>query len=152
MAAPPAPQPRSAPFLDSSDEDSSHEAANSSDDEDAGATGPSPDATGLSPGKMADPTPTPPPPKSLKQSTLHPKLRMSEIRLNDPLVTAEAVAPPRSVENAASRFVLVPASQFESEGIGGWVACIKSVARGQQQVTTLAFKDADGKSSKQYFS
>ena len=76
---------------------------------------------------------------------------MVEVAVDDALVTADAIEPPLTVQNAATRFVFVPAAQFDSEGIGGWVAKIISVARNKQQVTKLNFKDADGKTSAQYF-
>ena len=71
--------------------------------------------------------------------------------LDDPVLTAEPVAPPLDAANAATRFVFVPASEFGSEGIGGWIAKITSVAKGKKQVTTMAFKDADGRQETQHF-
>jgi hypothetical protein len=76
---------------------------------------------------------------------------LCEVPLESELLKADAVEPPLTVINAASRFVFVPATQFESEGVGGWVAKVKSVSRGRDQATQITFKDADGKISSHYF-
>ena len=62
------------------------------------------------------------PPKPLKQACLKPKLALAEIPTDHAAVTAEAVEPELTQKNAGSRFVYVPASYFNSEGIGGWIA------------------------------
>ena len=95
--------------------------------------------------------PPPPPPKKQKQTKLTPKIAMSELPLEHALLTANPVGEPLNVINAATRFVLVPAAQFGSEGIGGWVAKIKSVAKTIGNVTTLQFKNADGAYSTHHF-
>ena len=131
--------------VDSSDDEEEEEA--SDDDVDSSDVDSSEDDAG---GRV--PAPIKPPAKKLKQSTLPPsKIAMVEVAVDDALVTADAIEPPLTVQNAATRFVFVPAAQFDSEGIGGWVAKIISVARNKQQVTKLNFKDADGKTSAQYF-
>ena len=70
---------------------------------------------------------------------------------DDPVLAAEPVEPPLTAANAATRFVFVPASEYGSEGIGGWIAKITGVAKGKKQVTTMAFKDADGRQETQHF-
>ena len=97
------------------------------------------------------PPPPRPPPKPLRQTTLQPKLKLCELKLDAPEVKAEAVAPPLTLENAVQRFIFVPAEQFEATGIGGWVARIQKVTKNRYQTTEIMFKDADGKQSKQYF-
>ena len=103
----------------------------------------------------AAPPPKPPkppaPPKPPKQTTLTPKLALSEIPVDHPAVNQPAVEPPLSPVNAATRFVFVPAEQFGSEGIGGWIAKITKVGKQQDPIVDIQFKDADGKLSKQYF-
>ena len=71
--------------------------------------------------------------------------------LESPHVTAVAVEPPLSADNAAGRFVFVPAAQFASEGIGGWIAKISKVGKTKDQVTDIQIKDADDRQSKKYF-
>ena len=95
--------------------------------------------------------PPPQAPKKQKQTKLTPKISLKELPLEHALLTANPVGEHLSVMNAGGRFVLVPASQFGSEGIGGWVAKIKSVAKTSGNPATLLFKDADGASSTHYF-
>jgi hypothetical protein len=63
-----------------------------------------------------------PAPKPLKQTKLNPKLALAELDMDAPAVFANPVAPELTVENAATRFILVPAAQFQAVGIGGWIA------------------------------
>ena len=102
-------------------------------------------------GKARDPKPRVPKPPVLKQTSLSPKLSLTELPMEHELLSAEPVGPALQADNAATRFVLVPASQFGATGIGGWVAKIKSVARNRQQATTVIFKDADGKTESHHF-
>ena len=97
--------------------------------------------------------PHPPAPKKQKQTRLTPKVSLMELPLDHALLAAPPVGEPLSEQNAGGRFVLVPASQFGSEGIGGWAAKIKAVAKTKNNdfLATLQFKDADGASSTHYF-
>jgi len=92
-----------------------------------------------------------PAPKPLKQTKLNPKLALAELDMDAPAVFANPVAPELTVENAATRFILVPAAQFQAVGIGGWIARIKQVAKDRVQTTTIQFKDADGKYTTECF-
>ena len=56
------------------------------------------------------------------QTSLTPKLAMAEVATDSPYVTAAPVLPELTPDNAATRYVFVPASQFQAEGIGGYVA------------------------------
>ena len=103
-----------------------------------------------SPGEL-DPPPPPPGPPALSQTKLPAGLKLCELAVDAPQVTAAAVGPPLEAATAATRFVFVPASQFEAVGIGGWIARIHKVAKGQQQATEVRFKDADNKSSTHHF-
>ena len=66
--------------------------------------------------------PPKPPRRVMKQATLKSKICLSEIQEDDPFITAAPVEPPLSVENAGTRFVFVPAAQFNASNIGGWIA------------------------------
>ena len=78
-------------------------------------------------------------------------MALGEVATDSSVVSETAVEPPFDVINAGSRFVFVPAAQFGAEGIGGWIAKIVSVLKNHDKTTTLQFKDADGKYSRQYF-
>ena len=69
-----------------------------------------------------NPPPPKPPPKKRKQTPLIVKTQLLELAVDHPFVTAPAVDPELTPDRAAGRFVFVPASQFKSEGIGGWIA------------------------------
>ena len=56
------------------------------------------------------------------QTSLTPKLAMAEVATDSPYVTAAPVLPELTADNAATRYVFVPASEFGAEGIGGYVA------------------------------
>ena len=123
---------------DSSGEDSSdEEAANKPAKKRAGVVKP--------PAKKNEPAPT------LKQTTLTPKLKLAELALGPSEVTAAAVDPPLSLENAVGRFVFVPGDQFGSQGISGWVGKIRKCLKDRNQTTTINFKGSDGRSSKEHF-
>ena len=66
--------------------------------------------------------PKPPPKPRTVQSSLKPKLAMAEVATDSSYVTASPVLPELTADNAATRYVFVPAHEFGSEGIGGWVA------------------------------
>ena len=122
----------------SDDDDSSEEEADDSSDDSSDEGRAKPPAR-----KQSKPV--------LKQAKLSPKVSLCEIATDAPEVSALAVGPSLDAKNAGSRFVFVPAEQFQAEGIGGWVAKILSVMRDNQQTTTLQFKDAAGKCSREYF-
>ena len=91
-------------------------------------------------------------PKAQKQGEL-PKSRLAlgEVSTTAPQVDAPAVEPVLTHENAAGRFVFAAAALFQAEGIGGYVAKIRKVAKDRQGTTTVQFKDADGKITSSYF-
>jgi hypothetical protein len=78
-------------------------------------------------------------------------IKLCELSETDAILAAPAVEPVLTAKNAGSRFVHVPASQFDATGIGGWIAKITKVARNADQTTTLRFKDADGAQETHYF-
>ena len=87
----------------------------------------------------------------MKQAKLPATIKLAEIEKTHGALTAPAVEPALTAANAGSRFVLVPAAQFGSVGIGGWIAQILKVARNKDQTTEIMFKDGDGRKQKQYF-
>ena len=72
-------------------------------------------------GRLPKPPKPPPKPRTV-QSSLTPKVALAEVAMDSPYVTTSPVLPELTPDNAASRYVFVPASQFGAEGIGGWVA------------------------------
>ena len=73
------------------------------------------------------------------------------MELDHPAVSRDAVGPPLEASTAASRFIFVPAHEFGTEGIGGWIAKITKVGHQKDPTVDVQFKDADGKLKKQYF-
>ena len=69
-----------------------------------------------------DNTTQPPAKKKQKQATSTSKLAMAEISEDHPAVTSLAVAPMLTLANAKGRFIFVPAAEFGSVGVGGWIA------------------------------
>ena len=70
---------------------------------------------------------------------------------DDAAVSRDAVGPPLEASKAASRFIFVPAREFGTEDIGGWIAKITKVGNQKDPTVDIQFKDADGKLSKLYF-
>ena len=85
------------------------------------------------------------------QTTLLAKVKLSEIPETAPELSAIACNPALTMKNGGTRFVLVPASQFQVKGIGGWIAKIVKITRNKDQTTELQFKDRDGKMTREYF-
>jgi hypothetical protein len=147
---PAAKKPAAKRVADSSDEEEEEEIVDSSDEESSDGEDGGADE-GRSRAGFAKPPPLQKPPPPLKQSTLTPKLTLAEIDEAHAALTSPAVEPALTADTAASRFVLVPASQFDAAGIGGWIARIVKVLRNKEQTTELQFKDGDGRASKEYF-
>jgi hypothetical protein len=128
---------------DSSDEEDKGEVDEEEADDDEAESG-------LPKGRLAPP-PLPPPPRPKKQAKLSASIKLAEVALDDAAVSRDAVEPPLEPKNAATRFIFVPASEFGTEGIGGWVAKITKVGTQKDPTTDIQFKDAESKLSKLYF-
>ena len=68
------------------------------------------------------PKPAKPTKPRIVQMHLTPKVAMAEVATDSSYVTASPVLPELTADNAATRYVFVPAHEFSAEGIGGWVA------------------------------
>ena len=88
-------------------------------------------------GRLPKP-PKPPPKPCTVQTNLIAKVAMAEVATDSSYVTASPALPELTPDNAASRYVFVPASEFKAEGIGGWVArCALPTAHSLPPLPTL---------------
>ena len=77
-----------------------------------------------------------------RQTKLKLKLRLEELAADHELVKAAAKEPELTADMAATRFILVPASEFGGPAeVGGWVAKIEKVDKRGQQLTKIKFSD-----------
>ena len=75
--------------------------------------------------------------KATKQTKLKLKLKPRQILMDDELFSLPAVAPPLAKQNAATRFVLCPASEWADvaqENSGGFVGKVVKVVNSSVQV------------------
>jgi len=68
-------------------------------------------------------------------------IRIGPLAADDPLLTNEAVDPPPTLANIATRFVLVPPELWPGVSPGGWVAKVISA---DQRTEVCKAKFSDG--------
>jgi hypothetical protein len=125
-------------MMDSSDEEN--------DEENTGNSPRKPTSTMRKPAT----TTHPPPPKRLKQTDVRAvfTIKVEQVLLANPAVSAPAVEPPLDQATAAGRYVFVPRELWPDVGgpdIGGWIGKIMKVNK-STKLTHVKFHDGN-----QYF-